>query len=521
MKKHLNTESLAEYEKGLTPEERRKLDLVHQVLNNHSNFSEERSNIRDLLVTYEKLLCKNDVTLSNSLLQSVGAIKDQSKITLYISQLQSESPKSHLIMPLMSNDHVFAAVWRKIDNGYSATIVNKGGRPFATQFVEYQMDEYHMKNLVNSLVATFGQKTIPSIYRDFADASAYTYKLNIVSKDQKVGNCFIKEPENAIKFAFATANFNKENFQKLREGNLTNKSKWNTLTDDMHKEFTLQIAQDNPNLQKILNNEYNIYSQNKKFRELIEQGKSIEESFGVVFGKVDISKLNIDTLSRFNIAGKLKTYFKEDQSTFAKINNIIRLARTNYGTNQHLFNSGEVIDKINRASEHFPSASRQLAFEAQSQYFGNACYCLSMSKKDKKFEIAALNCVNTAIDLYPYYFNTHAVKGVYFMDCEKNYDEAVIHLSKAIELKEQANTYYLRALAYQKLGKLELSKDDMMMAKQLNPTRYKEWENMNHLDVVLDYFACPEKFKTLNNKESQLCLSVLGVKTQSKLEMRF
>jgi tetratricopeptide (TPR) repeat protein len=289
----------------------------------------------------------------------------------------------------------------------------------------------------------------------------------------------------------------------------------------MHKAFTMQIGRDNPNLKNVINYEYNIYSQNKKFRELVEQNKGIEESLISAFGKVDISKLNADTISRREIMGKLKSYFKQDHETIGKINNIIGLSRTDYSTNQYLFNTKQVTNTINRLSKNFPDATRQIAFEAQSQYFGNACYCLEMSKKDKKFEIAALNCVNTAIDLYPYYFNTHAVKGVYFMDCEKNWDEAVIHLSKAIELKEQANTYYLRGLAYQKLGKLELAKDDLLMAKHMNPARYKEWENMNHLDIILDYFACPEKFKTLNNKEITLCLPAQNVKTQSMNQMQF
>jgi hypothetical protein len=55
----------------------------------------------------------------------------------------------------------------------------------------------------------------------------------------------------------------------------------------------------------------------------------------------------------------------------------------------------------------------------------------------------------------------------------------------------------------------------------MNPARYKEWENMNHLDIILDYFACPEKFKTLNNKEITLCLPAQNVKTQSTREMQF
>jgi hypothetical protein len=358
MKKSLNTiVDLGEYERHLTPSERKKLDLIHQVLNNHSNFSEERNNIRNLIVTYEKLLCKNDVTLSNSLNKSVEALKDQSKITQCISELSLNNSKSFLIMPLMSYDHVFSAVFRKIDDGFSAIIVNKGGRPFPTQFVEYQMDEYHANKLVNHLVSSFGKESIPSIYKSFADHSAFTYKLNIVSKDQKVGNCFIKEPENAIKFAFSTKDFNKEDFKNLREGKLQFRSKWDAITSDMHKAFITQIALENPNLQTILSSEYSLYSKNKKFREEIESGKNVEDSLMSAFNKIDISELNKDTLSRRNIVGKIKYYFKEDVHTITTLNNIIRYANTNFNTQRYINNPQEAIDTLERLGKNFPPAA--------------------------------------------------------------------------------------------------------------------------------------------------------------------
>ena len=505
MKKTLNKMAdLGEYEKHLTPYERKKLDLVHQVLNNHSNFSEERNNIRNLIVTYEKLLCKNDVTLSNSLNKSVEALKDQNKTIQCLSELQLNNSKSFLIMPLMSYDHVFSSVWRKIDEGFSAIIVNKGGRPFSSQFIEYHMDEYHANKLINHLVSSFGQKSIPSIYQDFSKNSAFTYKLNIMSKDQKVGNCFIKEPENAIKFSFATKNFTKQDFENLRQGKSQFYSKWDALTVDMHKAFITQIALENPNLQTILSNEYSLYSKNKKFREEIESGKSVEDSLMSAFNKIDISELNKDTLSRRNIASKIKTYFKEDVHKTTALNNILRFNNANFNTQRYVNNPQEAVDTLERLGKDFPNAIRQIKFEAQSAFFSNACYCLNMNKTNKIFGEKALNCINTAINLYPYYFNTHATKGVYYMDVEKDYDKAVESFSNALELQEQANVYYLRDLAYKKLGKLELADEDMSNAKHLQPSRYKAWENMSNLDIVLDYFACPEKFKKFSNETVML-----------------
>jgi hypothetical protein len=290
------TPNLKQYEQNLSSTERRRLDMIQQVLNVHSNGSNEKENICDLFKTYANLIKeskKSNATLP--LERSEISFRDKHTLKMHVKSLENNNPQSFLIMPLYSNNHMFATVIRKRGDKFVSTIVNKGDRPsMRGQFVEHTLSESGIEELINDLHNNMGEKATRTIYSIFNKHSDSHRILNMYSRDQKVGNCYIKEPENAIKYALATMDFTNEQFDDLFQNKIHFKPKWDELTVNTHRRLVEDVAKEHPNMIPVLQSEMYVYEINKQFREAVEKNVLILPEKINEF----LPYVNIDTLSK-------------------------------------------------------------------------------------------------------------------------------------------------------------------------------------------------------------------------------
>lgn len=120
-----------------------------------------------------------------------------------------------LLIPVFSYGHAFSAVVRKQnEDQYSVTFVNLGARPFERdrsgnqykEFVYNKKDALQvLKDHSYSIRLFYPQRAVDTrkAYQNFAKNAKEEYLLHITSRDQKVGNCFLKNIEKGIRYALA------------------------------------------------------------------------------------------------------------------------------------------------------------------------------------------------------------------------------------------------------------------------------------------------------------------------------
>ncbi len=126
-----------------------------------------------------------------------------------------EKDNRFLVQPIYSYGHCFSAVTRKLEEDkYSITFVNLGARPFertgkGNQYKEfvYTKDEATKVLKDHSLIVRleYPDKVVDTnkAYENFAKNALEQYTLNVTSRDQKVGNCFLKNIEKGIRYALS------------------------------------------------------------------------------------------------------------------------------------------------------------------------------------------------------------------------------------------------------------------------------------------------------------------------------
>jgi hypothetical protein len=136
-----------------------------------------------------------------------------------------------LVVPVYSYGHAFSAVVRKLDEEkYSITFVNLGARPFeknghGNQYKEFVYSKEDalkvLKDHSYSLRIHYPARAVTTnqAYKNFALKAKETYTLNVTSRDQKVGNCFLKNIEKGIRYALALG-LSKAEDRNFNPGNL-------------------------------------------------------------------------------------------------------------------------------------------------------------------------------------------------------------------------------------------------------------------------------------------------------------
>lgn len=158
----------------------------------------------------------NDFVPKNFDINSFEKSLDESKLYHNLhNNIDFSSLNDHnrfLILPLSSEKHNFSClISREKDNkNLSVTLVNLGSLPSEnsnSSYVEYIIEESYLKSLLQKYAQnprkSFRRESVEFVYNDFAQNSQAVYPLNISSRRQKVGNCFIKNIEKAIRLALS------------------------------------------------------------------------------------------------------------------------------------------------------------------------------------------------------------------------------------------------------------------------------------------------------------------------------
>lgn len=121
-----------------------------------------------------------------------------------------------LILPIYSYGHAFSAIVKKTNapDKYSITLVNLGARPFemsgkGTSYKEYICTKQDAINVLKKhsynvrLYYPANAVPTPKAYRNFSAKAKEEYTINVQSRDQKLGNCFLKNIEKGLRYALA------------------------------------------------------------------------------------------------------------------------------------------------------------------------------------------------------------------------------------------------------------------------------------------------------------------------------
>jgi tetratricopeptide (TPR) repeat protein len=459
-----------------------------------------------------------------------------------LRNLKNNKSDSFVIKSLYSYDHAFSAVVRKIDNDYSFTVVNKGGRmPHRKQFEEFIIKPERLDNMLKELNQRNQKVSIEDIYLTIQAGASKRIPLNISSKNQKVGNCYIKEPENAIKFAYTTRKFSKENLEALRSNapNKVFKPKWGVETGGVHRLFVEQIRRENPQIESQLNNELNAYYKNKRYRSLLKEGEPNLKSFEMGFNvyrthdnlkneekyKRLLEDVNLDSMSQLpaqisEVVRSVKS--NELESAFRKAVQLsFPMERATYTRNGGTFQ--KLQDTLKDTKKHFPWLEKEIKLEMHLQYFIEAApYYMNQNWE------AAKNTYQKANELYPNNSRVNLLIGIsnsalgeiseksfeMSESTKKYYKEALTNFTESIRLQpEFGAAYYFRAMIHVKLGDLRKAEEDMNKAVKLGFEPFPDEENMRKSfkklantegkKVVFDVIKQinPEMYRQLRNYE--------------------
>lgn len=200
----------------------------------------------------EKCHLNKDSNLLNSL---KGLIKNE--------------PNSFVISPLSSSTHFFCALIRKTDEGFSATVINRGSRDSASPYMEYIFDDISklksvlMENHYDAYEIGKSNKDIYTSFRQASKPEIKPYRLSVFSRSQKRGNCVVKEPEAAIKYAFVTRGFTSQDLKELRKKGRDFHPKWQPSTEAIHRLYIQTLIKRHRDLKEKLNQLLSQYTRGK------------------------------------------------------------------------------------------------------------------------------------------------------------------------------------------------------------------------------------------------------------------
>ena len=270
----------------------RDMNLTNMILNIESNNSNNYLKPNEVYQVYSKM---EEIDASpefrKSLENSSWAVKVPPVLDSELSKLKVNDPKSFLVLPMLGKGHLWSTLIRKTDEGFSATVVNKGLRFWHDPMEEFVFKKENQKKLVSALNYT-GFSTahsVEDVYRKFIANSDKQYNLKINAAPQKVGNCFTKNIQAGIKLAYATQNISPQEMRSFRINreytpfgtpNTGKKTfKWNMSTETMQKLFVRKLVENNPGIAQSASQSLEIYTANKHFRQEMKRSPNIMGSF--------------------------------------------------------------------------------------------------------------------------------------------------------------------------------------------------------------------------------------------------
>lgn len=439
------------------------LDLSQQILNSRINIFEEHENLDELFKIYNKVLNNyiNEAT-EESLDSSKKSLLDNDLQKLFVIKLKPNESDSFLIVPIIASGHMFAGVIRKYDDLYSLIVVNKANKFKDSKHVEYLFTKDGIILMLDTVLnAKF---SVPKIYSKLKLNSLDHYNLSIESREQKLGNCFIKEPENAIKFAVATSNGDINSLKKYRDSKVINKIKWPISTTESHKGFIEELVREYPQFKDELINELDIYVTNKAYRKYLTQGYENKTAFLKFFSPIhkkqansfnDITpefikecmkKLNYDTLCqnpkqimelientndteyinkfkelyKLNLLSELYVSMPKTLENIYKIVNLFSFSKTSL--------KKRFINGIRLNEESFPNITSKIKYDVHSGLVSITTLNSLFFRPQK-----LLKRLNESIELVPYDYNLYVIRSLIHMML-RNKPKALEDLKYALKI---------------------------------------------------------------------------------------
>lgn len=283
------------------------LNQADCILNLDANNNNDHRKVSELFSTYGKIL--QDYTspeFRKSMEISKNCIEESIRRgnDVYddkIMDLKINNPQSFLIIPICTNNHLFCSLVRKNDDGISSTLINasSGGRRGDDRGTHVAYEEYIFKmDNIGKFVQILYKVNMHlnfrisnyKVYDLFENKADEKHALNVFSRDQKDGNCYVKEPEKAIKYAIATSDFSQKKLRSLRYLNKDYfKPKWPIATKEVHRRYIAWLIAGNPQLKDELSSRFSKYLEYKNFgkedmsAKMLVSGQSSEKNDEMIF----------------------------------------------------------------------------------------------------------------------------------------------------------------------------------------------------------------------------------------------
>lgn len=185
------------------------LEHAEMLINVQSNYNMQKESVLDVFQHLNDILRDLGAPrgFQSSIKTSKDCFEDLSKVPSEIQKLKPNNDDSFIIFPLLATGHLFSSVIRKREeNGhekYSLLVVNLGGRSGEKgnheQYEEFVFNS--REKLMKALDFSRAVTPVSKVYASFNLNSDEKYINTIKSRDQIVGNCYLKEVEKGIKAA--------------------------------------------------------------------------------------------------------------------------------------------------------------------------------------------------------------------------------------------------------------------------------------------------------------------------------
>ena len=430
---------------------------IEQVLNYAPNlFSNNRYGIMFMLSIYSNILKeyttpKNSIPkFSYSIDDSIQCILSCSNYPTYIKTLIPNNKNSFILAPLLANNHLFTCLVYKNEPNYECILVNKGDTASNYPYKKFIISEDNINNIIPLLgISNEFILEVQEIYDSFAENAILVEDLSeISSKIQKTNNCYYKEFEAGLKFAYSNSFLN----------NFTT-PKWPISTLEMHQKYLSTILScDISNYTKsYINKFYNVYTANKTFKNTLKLANlgnisSPKKIFSKIFKskKSDIELVNLE---------KFKSAFGFDDSkdsTFYSLYNCLSLV--DLDTLKHNFRFFIKVCKYYKLDEHL-------------LVLGALGGCITKKSDDfdvllKHFKTFFPYATNQLIQDYSREYNILGNKEI----ANNNFDKAIKYFNKSISLNPNDVASFIdMGIAYYHKRDFKNSLSCYKKAEQLTP----------------------------------------------------
>lgn len=198
-------------------------NFAAQILSHSDNESFDREMQETVLDIYTDVISKHfkkkDIPVNFPMKEFEDSIKESRYYFSNPNGINFDSLKNKnrfLILPIFATGHAFSAVVRKLDDSekISVTLVNLGTRPLeiigkGNQYKEFVYTPENalkiLKDHSYNVRLYYPERAVDTIeaYQNFKNKSIESYTVNVTSRDQKVGNCFLKNIEKGVRYALA------------------------------------------------------------------------------------------------------------------------------------------------------------------------------------------------------------------------------------------------------------------------------------------------------------------------------